>query len=329
MVISKTPLRVSFFGGGTDYPEYYEEHGGEVLSTSINQYVYVTVSRLNPLFEHRIRVAYSKTELVRTVSEIAHPCVRNALEWLGIDSGIEISVTTDLPARSGLGSSSSFTVGLLHALYAFKGKLVSQEQLALDAIHLEQKVIGEKVGSQDQVAAALGGFRRITFARSPVFRADPLPLSLERKAELQRHMLLFFTGITRFSEDVLDEQKKRTQVNLATLAAMREQVAAASEMLCGNAFHVRDFGRLLHEAWESKQRLSSKISNSSVNEAYDRARKAGAYGGKLLGAGGGGFLLVLAPPESHAAVTKALEPLVVAGAAFEDDGTRLIHLQLS
>ena len=329
MVISKTPLRVSFFGGGTDYPEYYEAHGGEVLSTSIDKYVYVTVSRLNPLFEHRIRVAYSKTELVKTPEEIAHPCVRHALLWLGIREGVEISVTTDLPARSGLGSSSAFTVGLLHALYAFQGKLVGQEQLALDAIHLEQKVIGEKVGSQDQVATALGGLRRITFAESPVFRADPLPLSQARREDLQSHILLFFTGITRFSEDVLDEQKKRTAQNLPTLAEMRQQVAKGVEILCDPSRPILDFGRLLHRAWEFKQSLSSKISNAPINEAYTKALAEGAYGGKLLGAGGGGFLLVLAPPDRHLSVAKALAPFVRVNAAFETSGSRLIYLQVS
>jgi len=327
MVISKTPLRISFFGGGTDYPEYYEEHGGATLCTSIDKYVYVTVSRLNPLFDHRIRVAYSKTELVREVAEIAHPCVRNALQWFGIESGIEISVTTDLPARSGLGSSSSFTVGLLHALHAFQGRLVGQEQLALEAIHLEQKVIGEKVGSQDQVAAALGGFRHLTFSRSPVFRADPLPLLPSRRNELQDHLLLFFTGITRFAEDVLDEQKKRTPFNLETLAEMREQVFNAEQLLCDERRPIEDFGRSLHAAWEKKRSLSSKVTTDAIDSAYAKALAAGALGGKLLGAGGGGFLLIFAKPADQPAVRSALSPLVEVEVAFESAGSRLIYIQ--
>ena len=329
MVISKTPLRISFFGGGTDYPDFYEEHGGAVLSTSIDKYVYVIVSRMNPLSDHRYRVAYSKTELVHTVAEIVHPCVRNALQWLQVESGLEISVTTDLPARSGLGSSSSFTVGLLHALHAFHARLASQERLACEAIHLEQRVIGEKVGSQDQVAAALGGLRQITFARTPTFRADPLPISTARKAALEEHMLLFFTGVTRLAEDVLDEQKKRTVQNGPALERMREQVSEAVSILCDEGRSLEEFGRLLDKAWQFKRSLSPKISSSPIDDAYACALERGAYGGKLLGAGGGGFLMVFAPPERHPALIEALAPMVAVRVGLEDCGSRIIYLQSS
>lgn len=327
MIISKTPLRISFFGGGTDYPDHYEEHGGEVLSTSIDKYVYITVSRLNPLFEHRIRVAYSRTELVRTVDEIVHPAVRHCLSHLGIDEGVEISVTSDLPARSGLGSSSAFTVGLLHALHAYRGKLVSQEDLAREAIHIEQKVICEKVGSQDQVAAALGGLRRIEFSRDHLFRADPLPVTQDRKRELENHLMVFFSGVTRYAEDVLTEQKQRTAMNYATLCEMRRQVDEGVRILCDCGRSLDDFGQLLHQAWEFKRSLSSKISSGAIDDAYAKARGAGAIGGKLLGAGGGGFLLLFAPPERHDAIRDALNPLVQIDVGLASEGSRIIYLQ--
>lgn len=325
MIISKTPLRISFFGGGTDYPSYYEKYGGEVLSTSIDQYVYVTVSKLNPLFEHKIRVAYSKTELVRTVDEIQHPSVRHCLRHLGIKEGVEVSVTTDLPARTGLGSSSAFTVGLLHALYACAGRMISQEDLAREAIHVEQRLICERVGSQDQVAAALGGFRRIAFAKDNLFRAEPVPVSPERRLQLQSHLLLFFTGITRLAEEVLQDQASRVEVNGATLEAMRSQVAEACRILCSPERSLSGFGELLHEGWRMKRALSARISNALIDDAYAKARAHGAVGGKLLGAGGGGFLLIFAPPERHEDIRRALAPLVSVPFAFEQDGSRLIY----
>lgn len=327
MIITKTPLRISLFGGGTDYPAYYSAHGGEVLSSSIDQYVYVTVSRLNPLFDHRIRVAYSRTELVKSVDEIEHPSVRACLRYLGIESGVEISVTSDLPARSGLGSSSAFTVGLLHALHAWKGELRSREELAREAIHVEQQVIGERVGSQDQVAAACGGFNRIHFGGQDVFRVDPLPWAGERRAALQENLLLFFTGIARFAEDVLDEQCARMEQNLESLGTMRRQVSAGAELLCNSGRDLDDLGRLLDHGWQLKRGLSAKVSNAHVDQAYAAARGAGALGGKLLGAGGGGFLLIYARPETQARVIEAVQPLQRVPFRFEDGGTQLIYLR--
>ena len=327
MVITRTPLRISFFGGGTDYPAYYEEHGGEVLSTSIDRYVYLTVSRLDPLFEHRIRVAYAKTELVREVGEIQHPSVRACLQHLGIEGGVEISVTADLPARTGLGSSSSFTVGLLHALHAFRGELVSPADLAREAIHVEQKVIKEKVGSQDQVAAALGGFRHIVFAKDPLFKADPLPLSVARKEELQKHLLLFFTGQTRLAEEVLEEQSKKTKENRLLLERMRSLVAPARQILTQESEKLDQFGALLHEAWMTKKNLSSRISTTGVDQAYEAGRQAGAEGGKLLGAGGGGFILFFVRPERQGKVREALRNLLEVPFRFESGGSRLVYFR--
>ena len=325
MIITKTPLRISFFGGGTDYPAYYEAHGGEVLSTSIDQYVYLTVSRLNPLFEHRIRVAYSRTELVREVAEIEHPSVRGCLRHLGLESGLEISVTADLPARTGLGSSSAFTVGLLHALHAQRGELLSREALAREAIHVEQKVIGERVGSQDQVGTAIGGFNRIHFSKDAGFSVEPLPLPDERRRALQHRLLLYFTGLARYAEDILDEQCERVNDNLATLARMRGHVAEATRIVCNPAGDLDDFGRLLDEGWRLKRSLSSKVSNSSVDAAYAAAKRVGALGGKLLGAGGGGFLLLYAAPDAHESIAAALPSLTRVPFSFENGGTQLIY----
>jgi D-glycero-alpha-D-manno-heptose-7-phosphate kinase len=325
MFITKTPLRISFFGGGTDYPAHYEKHGGAVLNTSIDQYIYITVSRLNPLFDHCLRVSYSRTELVKAVAEIVHPSVRCCLQHLNIERGMEISVSSDLPARTGLGSSSAFTVGLLHALHAFQGRLADQRKLAEEAIFVEQKLIGERVGSQDQIATAMGGLRRIVFRPGRTFEPEILPVSHRRRDELHSHLMMFFTGISRSADAVLIEQSARTEHNLAPLARMRQQVDEATEILCDERQDLRAFGELLHQAWELKKSLSSKISLEVVDHAYADARAAGAIGGKLLGAGGGGFLLVFAPPEKHAAIRAALAPLVPIPFGLESDGTRLIY----
>ncbi len=325
MIISKTPLRISFFGGGTDYPAYYEQHGGEVLSTTINQYVYVTVRRLQPFFDYRIRVAYSKTELVKHFSEVQHPSVRHCLGHIGVEDGIEVSVTSDLPARSGLGSSSSFTVGLLHALTALQGKLISQEELAREAIFVEQKLIGEKVGCQDQVGTAVGGIRHIVFSKNDLFDARPLPVSSVRLNDLQDHLMLYFTGITRFAEDILTEQCERVNDNLKALEAMRGQVQEGCAILCDEHRDLADFGKLLGDAWNLKKSLSSKISNSLVDQAYETALKNGALGGKLLGAGGGGFLLLFVPPDAQNRVRELMLPLVEVPFRFESNGSRLIY----
>lgn len=325
MVITRTPLRVSFFGGGTDYPAYFKMHGGAVLSTSIDKYVYVTVSRLGCLFDHKLRVAYSKTELVKTAAEIQHPSVKACLSHLGIKDGLEISVTTDLPARTGLGSSSSFTVGLLKGLHSLQGRLVENSALAAEAIHVEQNVICERVGNQDQVAAAVGGLNFITFRQDGSFLAEPLPVSSARKQSLFDHIFLVYTGISRFAEDVLQEQCANIDNRLAELEKIKELAHQARNILCNDQIPLQDFGALLHETWMLKKQLSSRISNSVVEQIYETSREAGAIGGKLLGAGAGGFLLVFAKPENHATIKSALSDFQTVEIQPDNSGSSVVY----
>lgn len=325
MVITRTPLRVSFFGGGTDYPAYFRKHGGVVLSTSIDKFVYVTVTRLGRLFEHNFRVAYSKTELVKNSSEIQHPSVKACLSHLGIEQGLEISVTTDLPARTGLGSSSAFTVGLLNGLHALAGRLVGKTALAAEAIHVEQNVIGERVGNQDQVAAALGGFNFINFIEDGSFHAEPVPVDVERRQALFDRLFLVYTGISRFADEVLVEQCANVENRLAELAAIKSFATQAREILCDERQPISDFGALLHQAWTEKKKLSSRISTCSIEQIYNIAREAGATGGKLLGAGGGGFLLIFAEPEKHPALRSALSGYEIIDFNPDNSGSSVVY----
>lgn len=328
MIITQTPLRISFLGGGTDYPEHFRLHGGAVLATSIDKYVYLTVSPLTKFFDYRIRISYSKTELCRTVDEIQHPSVRECLRYLGIDGGMEIHVMSDLPARTGLGSSSSFTVGLLHALHAFRGEIVTRAQLAAEAVHVERECIRERVGLQDQYVAAHGGLLHLQFTPEGRVLLTPLAVSRERLSELQERLLLFYTGQQRIAHDVLEQQMARTQAGSLTgdLRQLHELVARGIEIV-----HSRQpwtaFGRLLHEGWLLKRRFSETVSNPLVDEAYEQARRAGAEGGKLLGAGGGGFLLVFVEPERQPAVRAALADLKEVRIGFESQGSRLVFFQ--
>jgi len=327
MIISKTPLRISFFGGGTDYPGYYEVYGGETLGTTIDKYIYLTLSRLSAFFDHRIHIGYSKSELARTVDEIQHPSVKACLKHLGIDSGVEIFVMADLPARTGLGSSSCFTVGLLTCLHAFKGNLVSKDFIAREAIHIEQKLIGERVGSQDQVATSFGGILNIHFNKQATFRAEPLPASQERVALLQDHLMLYFTGISRTAHEILEEQAGRMEHNSNALGRMRQQVKEACHILCDPKRDLREFGEMLHESWTLKKSLSSRVSNEVVDDAYAKARRKGAVGGKLCGAGGGGFILLFVPPDRQDEVRAALSHLIHVPFRFETTGSHLIYFQ--
>lgn len=327
MVITRTPLRVSFFGGGTDYPAYFRNHGGVVLSTSIDKFVYVTVTRMGSLFDHNYRVAYSKTELVKTAAEIQHPSVKACISHLGIQGGLEISVTTDLPARTGLGSSSSFTVGLLNGIHSLHGRLVEKSALAAEAIYVEQKVIGERVGNQDQVAAAVGGLNFITFQPDGSFLAEPLPVSRARKQSLFDHIFLVYTGISRFAEDVLQEQSANVDNCLAELEKIKELAHQARKLLCDDRMPLQDFGALLHETWMHKKKLSSRISNVVVERIYETSREAGAIGGKLLGAGAGGFLLIFAKPENHVAIKSALSDFRTIEIQPDSSGSTVIYHQ--
>jgi D-glycero-alpha-D-manno-heptose-7-phosphate kinase len=327
MIITRTPYRISFFGGGTDYPNWFREHSGAVLATSINKYCYISCRRLPPFFEHKFRIVYSNIENVRYISEIQHPSVKASLEWINIEEGLEIHHDGDLPARSGLGSSSSFTVGLLHALNAYKGQMVYKDSLAKDAIHVEQNIIGENVGSQDQVSAAFGGFNRIEFKSNDTFDVSPVILSHNRRIELHNHLMLCFTGFSRIASDVAKSKIDNLKYRVKELYLMRSMVDEAINILQNANEPIESFGRLLHESWQYKRSLSDRISTPEIDTIYQAAIEAGALGGKILGAGGGGFLLLFAKPESQALIRKKLSKLIHVPFDFEDSGSRIVLYQ--
>lgn len=327
MIITRTPFRISFFGGGTDYPGWYREHGGAVLATTIDKYCYITCRRLPPFFEHKHRIVYSRIENVRDIGDIEHPSVRAVLEWARVEDGLEIHHDGDLPARSGLGSSSSFTVGLVHALYGLRGHMVGKEMLARDAIHIEQDLIGENVGSQDQVSAAFGGFNRIEFRSNDTFDVAPVMVPPGRREALKDHLLLCFTGLSRIASDVAKSKIDNLKNRVAELTRMRNMVDEAIAVLRDASRPLEDFGRLLDESWQYKRRLSDKVSTPDIDRIYETALAAGALGGKLLGAGGGGFLLLFAAPERHAAIRDRLKHLVHVPFDFDDSGSRVVLYQ--
>jgi len=309
MIISRTPYRVSFFGGGTDYPAWYREHGGAVLSAAIARYCYITCRWLPPFFEHKTRVVYSLIEDVVRNEDIQHPAVREALLALGIHDGIEIHHDGDLPKMTGLGTSSSFTVGLLHALHALLGEFRSKMQLATEAIHVERDRCGDRVGSQDQVCAAFGGLNHIRFAPDDEIVVSPIPLPAPRLRDFQDCLMLFFTGFSRYSSDVVAEQLQNLPRKTRELDEMAAMVHQGLALLTGNG-DLADFGRLLHEGWRLKRSLSSRVSTPDIDAMYSRARQAGALGGKIAGAGGGGFLLLFAEPDRREPVRRALSDLL-------------------
>jgi D-glycero-alpha-D-manno-heptose-7-phosphate kinase len=323
MVISRTPYRISFFGGGTDYPSWYLKHGGQVLTSSINKYCYITCRYLPPFFEHRIRVVYSKIEDCQSYEEIQHPAVRETLRFLQLERGLEIHHDGDLPARSGMGSSSSFTVGLLNALYALINVMASKQQLAMESIHIEQNMIQETVGSQDQAIAAYGGLNQIVFNPSGEITVKPVTISYDRLAKLNDHVMLFYTGIKRTASDVAKSYVEDIEGKADLLQAMNGMVDQALGVLCGNGCLCK-FGELLHEAWMLKRDLSSQVSNHELDGYYARARAQGAIGGKIMGAGGGGFLMLFVPPEAQGQVRHALQDLLNVPAQFESSGTQII-----
>jgi D-glycero-alpha-D-manno-heptose-7-phosphate kinase len=323
MIITRTPLRVSFFGGGTDYPTWFQEHGGAVLSTTIDKYLYLHCRYLPPFFDFKSRIVWSKIEQVQEPSEIVHPAIRGVLEWMKISEGVEIHHHGDLPARTGLGSSSAFTVGLLHALHALRGKLVSKRTLAEEAIFVEQQVLRENVGVQDQIEAAFGGLNRIDIRPDGSFEVAPVVVPGGRLGELQKHLLLIYTGLSRTASEIAAEQVSTMKQRQTELKAMRGMVDEGQAILAGRG-PLAEFGRLLHEGWELKRTLSSKIAPVLINEVYDCARKAGATGGKLLGAGGGGFMLLFVEPERRSAVARALDKLLVVPFQFERGGTQIL-----
>jgi D-glycero-alpha-D-manno-heptose-7-phosphate kinase len=324
MIISRTPFRISFFGGGTDYPAWYKEHGGAVLSSSINKYCYISCRHLPPFFKYRYLIRYRLREEVARLSEIQHASVRECLRFLGFEHGIEMVHTSDLPGQSGIGSSSAFTVGFLKAMYALEGRMVGKRRLASEAILIEQKVIGENVGSQDQVAAAFGGLNRIEFNAQEDFMVQPVTIGQRRITELQNHLMLFFTGFSRTASEIAAEQIKNTASKATELETMHQMVDEATRVLSSDG-SLDDFGRLLHESWQLKRTLSSRITTGAIDDMYEAAVRAGAMGGKLCGAGGGGFLLLFVPPRKRRLVQRALNGLLYVPFEFESLGSQITY----
>ena len=323
MIITKTPFRMSFFGGGTDFSGFFNEHGGAVLSTTFDKYAYVTVRNLPPFFEYKTHLTYSKEEKVNSVDEIQHPAIRNAMKWLGMEK-IRMTYEADLPARSGLGTSSSFAVGMLEAFYALKGKYADKKKLSDDAIYLERTLCAEAGGIQDQIAAAFGGFNRIDFSKDG-YTVNPVVMSRERKKELNDNLMLFFTGFSRFSSDIQKGTEKSMKEKTKELLEIYSLVDEAQKILSDNNADIDEFGKLLDYSWNLKRGISEGISTDSIDEQYKKAMDAGALGGKLLGAGGGGFLLFYVPKEKQKSVKNALKDQMQVPFSFENEGTRIIY----
>ena len=323
MITSRTPFRISFFGGGTDYPEWYRQHGGAVLATTIDKYCYLSCRYLPPFFDFRYRVVWSKVENTKTIEQIEHPVVRCLLGHLGIDRGVEIHHIGDLPARSGMGSSSAFTVGLLHGLHALQGRMVGKQELMHEAIHAEQTLLQETVGSQDQASAAHGGFNKITFAPNGQIQVSPVVLRPGRVDELDSHLMLFYTGIVRTASKVAKTYVTDLGAKRRQLRILRDLVDESIDLLASDR-SIEGFGELLDEAWTVKRSLGSGISTDEVDALYARAMAAGAVGGKITGAGGGGFLLLFVPPAQQQAVLDALPELVHVPFHFESSGSQII-----
>lgn len=330
MIISRTPVRISLFGGGTDYREYYSNGSGAVIGTTIDKYIYVSINRLSDFFDYKIRVGYSKSELVNSVDQIVHPSVRECLRYKNVEGNLDIHIFADLPARTGLGSSSAFTVGFLHALYALEGKVATKERLATDALHVEQDMINENVGSQDQIHASYGGLNVIEFGPGE-FRVRPLIISGRKRQLLEDSIMIFYTSQTRYANEILKEQVERTRSrdNDTYLQKMHDMVYEAIDVISNekdNSF-IKSLGVMLDKSWKLKKSLSSQVSNSLIDDAYDQALQAGACGGKIAGAGGGGFLVMIAEPSRQDDVRKALANLLEVKFKFDASGTTIIYHQ--
>ena len=324
MIISKTPFRISLFGGGTDYPSWYRENGGSVLATAIDKYCYISCRHLPPFFEHKHRIVYSKVENVKEIKEIQHPSVRAVLSTLATNSGLEIHHNGDLPARSGIGSSSSFTVGLINVINALKGEQISKEDLAKQAIYIEQKVLKESVGSQDQILASFGGFNRINFYPDDTFDITPVIISKGLTDQLQSHMLLFFTGFSRFSSAIARDKMANFKSRFRELTQIKQMVDEGLSILQSPSTPITELGKLLHESWQLKRSLSDKVSTPEIDTIYQAGLSAGAIGGKILGAGGGGFILFFAKPENHKNICKSLKGLVQVSFCFDNVGSKIV-----
>ena len=323
MIITKTPFRMSFFGGGTDMENYFRENGGSVLSTTFDKYCYVNVRHLPRFFDYSTELSYSKTERVTSIDDIQHPAIRNAMKMLDMHE-IRLTYEADLPARSGLGTSSSFAVGMLNAFYALKGKYADKKKLADEAIYLERVLCNEAGGWQDQIAASFGGFNRINF-NADGYEVFPVIISPERKRQLNDNLMMFFTGFTRFSSDVQKANKVSDREKYAQLKQMHKLVDDAEQVLVDKTRNLDDFGRLLDMTWKLKRQTGAAISTDSIDRLYVKGIEAGALGGKLLGAGGGGFLVFYVQPDKQESVMVAMRNLMYIPFRFEDGGTRVIH----
>lgn len=327
MIISRTPHRISFLGGGTDYPSYYMQHGGKVLGTAIDKYCYLNVRKLPPFFAHKHRIVYSKSENVQTLDEIQHPSVRAVLKHLNIDCGISIHHDGDIPAKSRMGSSSAFTAGLLKSMHALQGQYTSKEDLTKESIYVEQELIKENVGSQDQTFAVYGGFNVIEFQKNGEIEVNPIIIQKERMQAFEGSLMLYFTGLSRFSSDIAEEQVNNTSVNTQKLDKMKGLVDQAIQIISNEKNDLNEFGSLLNETWHMKKQLSSKISNSLIDNIYKKAMSAGAIGGKLLGAGGGGFMLFYVHPEKQLMVKQELKDYLHVPFKFDFEGSKVIVYQ--
>ena len=323
MIISRTPFRISFFGGGTDFPEWYRDNGGAVLSTTIDKYCYISCRLLPQFFEYKHRFVYSKFEQVDEINEIVHPSIRETFRFMGIHDGIELHHDGDLPARTGLASSSAFTVGLTHALYALQGKMVPKMQLAMNAIHIEQKMIKENVGSQDQVAVAFGGINRIGFSGETNIDVQPVTLSLGNLRRFQDHLMLFFTGFSRSASKIEKDKIAKVRENKSVHKEMYHMVDEAIKILVNG--DINDLGKLLHENWMLKKSLTEKVSTNYIDHVYEIARSNGAVSGKVLGAGGGGFILFFVKPEDKEKLKNALGFLLHVPFSFDSQGSQIIY----
>ncbi len=325
MIITRTPLRISFCGGGTDLPSYYTREQGAVVSTSVNKYIYITINRLSRYFNHKISLKYSRTELVNSVDEVRHPIIREAMKLTGVTEGVEITSMADIPSGTGLGSSSSYAVSLLHALHSFKGEAVSAGRLAEEACRIEIGLLGDPIGKQDQYIAAYGGICHIRFNPDESVFVDPVICSYATKRALLDNLVIFFTGGVRRAGDILEVQKATTHQKMDVLRKMKDLCVNMLDVL-RDARSLSNFGEILHEGWKLKRSLVETISNDSINHYYEEARKAGAIGGKVLGAGGGGFLLFYVEPHKRQKVREALEDLPELPFRFEPQGSKVIYI---
>ena len=327
MIITKTPYRISFFGGGTDYPQWYKEFGGKVIATTFDKYCYISIRYLPPFFDHKYRIVYSEIESVDGINEIKHPSVKEVLKYYNCKKGLEIHHDGDLPARSGLGSSSSFTVGMINAMNALEGIYKSPYELASAAIHIEQDLIKECVGSQDQISAAYGGFNEIEFYNDGSFSVQPILINQERRKNLNNHLMLFFTGVSRFSSEVAKSQLENMKNCHSQMREIQGMVGEGLSILTNDNSSLDEFGFLLNDAWKMKSSLSRDITNSGIDDIYDIAIKNGAIGGKILGSGGGGFVLFFVKPQDQNKVKNALKSLTYVPFSFENTGSKVLVYQ--